>query len=618
MPPTRSLSLATILLAAAILALTVARTPASAQDTGWTITSFDVAYDIRQDGTVLATERIEVDFAELERHGIFRDIPVEYYFDPDNNRLIELTDISVTDGTQPIDWRIDSERPNLRIRIGDPDVFVTGQQTYVISYTINDGLNPFEAHDEFYWNVTGNDWPVTVLAASATVSAPGGIFRVTCYQGPTGSTEPCDSSSSPDQASFQATRYLAPGSGLTLVTALESGAVDVDDPILVPSSEDVGEQFVNFMGLDGAPLGIAAGILVLGLIVIYRLWWTAGRDRWYGNTAHRVEGAIPEDVKPWGAHETIVVEYSPPTVPSNGRDPERHLHPAEIGILIDEQADTLDVSATIVDLAVRRHLKIIELEKGGILGIFKKQDYELQRLENPEDSLLPYEERLYDSLFEGKDSVKLSDLRNKFHEDLAKVKKDLYDSSVKQLKIFPRNPETVRTIYQVAGGITLAIGVALVWLLGEQFDAGVIGVPLIILGAILLIVANAMPRRTGTGRQLYRRALGFRLYMETAETDRQRFAENQNIFHEYLPYAIVYQCVDKWAEVFEDLGLQPQADYYVGHRAFVPLSFANTMSSFSASISTAMASTPGGSGGSGFGGGGGSGGGGGGGGGGSW
>jgi uncharacterized membrane protein len=127
-----------------------------------------------------------------------------------------------------------------------------------------------------------------------------------------------------------------------------------------------------------------------------------------------------------------------------------------------------------------------------------------------------------------------------------------------------------------------------------------------------------MSRRTAAGRVLYRRCLGFRKFMVTAETERQRFAEERNIFHEYLPYAIVFGCVDKWANAFESLGMEPdQPSYYVGTSPFRATAFAATMGSFSSNISTAIASTPGGSGGSGFGGGG-SGGGGGGGGGGSW
>ncbi len=106
--------------------------------------------------------------------------------------------------------------------------------------------------------------------------------------------------------------------------------------------------------------------------------------------------------------------------------------------------------------------------------------------------------------------------------------------------------------------------------------------------------------------------------MVTAETERQRFAERTNIFHEYLPYAIIYGCVDKWAHAFEGLGEIEQPGWYVGVHPFVVASFIDSVNGFSSSISSSISSTPGGSGGSGFGGGGFSGGGGGGGGGGSW
>jgi uncharacterized membrane protein len=128
-----------------------------------------------------------------------------------------------------------------------------------------------------------------------------------------------------------------------------------------------------------------------------------------------------------------------------------------------------------------------------------------------------------------------------------------------------------------------------------------------------------MPRRSADGRVMYRRCLGFRHCIETAETARQEFAEKANLFQEYLPYAIVFGCVGKWAKAFE--GLEDEATqpgWYYGRHPFAAAAFASSVSDFSESISSVMASTPGGSGGSGFGGGGSSGGGGGGGGGGSW
>jgi len=321
------------------------------------------------------------------------------------------------------------------------------------------------------------------------------------------------------------------------------------------------------------------------------------------------------ETKPLGAHESIVTEFTPPEV--DGPAP-RRLRPAEIGLLIDERADTLDVSATIVDLAVRKYLIIKETESGGVLGLFKKKDYELEKLEADEGALLPYEQKLLDSLFDEGSPVKLSDLKNEFYKDLAKVKDRLYDQLTGRLKYFPRNPDTTRTIYQVTGGVLAGLGGAAIYGLGALLGAAVVGVPVLLSGLLMFAFAPLMPRRTADGRVMYRRCLGFRRYIETAETARQEFAEKANIFQEYLPYAIVFKCVDKWAKAFEGLGEEvTQPGWYVGRGPFMAGAFASSVNDFSDSISSVMASTPGGSGSSGFGGGS-SGGGGGGGGGGSW
>jgi len=134
----------------------------------------------------------------------------------------------------------------------------------------------------------------------------------------------------------------------------------------------------------------------------------------------------------------------------------------------------------------------------------------------------------------------------------------------------------------------------------------------------LMLLSRAMPRRTALGRSLLHRTLGFARYIRTAETAPQQFAELANMFTTYLPYAIVFKCVDRWARAFKDIDLRAAtAGWYVGSTNFNALNFSSTVSSFSSSISHAIASTPGGSGSSGFSGGS-SGGGGGGGGGGSW
>src|SRR4030095_7266403 len=225
---------------------------------------------------------------------------------------------------------------NMRIKIGDPDKLVTGPQRYVISYTVHDGLNPFPDHDELFWNVTGNDWHVPIERASATVVVPGpGVERSTCFQGPTGSTAPCASSSDATSPSFRATESMDAGSGLTIVVGLRKGLVAVGPPSLVPANEDVFDTIGKYVAVKWWTLALAILATIVALTAMARLWWVAGRDRWFGNMYYIREDP-PEETKPLLARETIVVEYQPPEARRG-----RRLRPAEIGLLMDERADTL-------------------------------------------------------------------------------------------------------------------------------------------------------------------------------------------------------------------------------------------------------------------------------------
>jgi uncharacterized protein (TIGR04222 family) len=334
------------------------------------------------------------------------------------------------------------------------------------------------------------------------------------------------------------------------------------------------------------------------------LWWKLGRDRQAVMLHQAGTDAGPEGRVPLFGARPIGVEFQPPD----------NIRPAQMGLLIDERADTLDVTATIVDLAVRGYLSITEVPKTWLLG---SKDWRLTRLKAPAASLLEYERIVFDGLFATGNETALSELKNKFYKDLEEAKRALYKDAVAR-KWFPRNPNSVRAIGRVAGifGMVAGIGVT-VYL--AQWGAGLVGLPFVAGGLLLALIAGAMPRRTARGTHLMRRTLGFAKYIRTAETHQLAYAERANLFTEYLPHAIVFKCVDKWAAAFKDIDLQQATGrWYAGPAAFNASSFSSSLGSFSSSVSSAMASTPGGSGSSGFGGGGSSGGGGGGGGGGSW
>ncbi|MCH8850512.1 MAG: DUF2207 domain-containing protein, partial [Chloroflexi bacterium] len=378
-----------------------------AAQTGEVIRSFDATYVIAEDGTIAVTEDILIDFtsATQERHGILRFLLQEQPVDSDSNRLYTYSNISVDDGERRLD--LSTSDSYLQLRIGDPDVLVTGEQRYRITYTLTGALNAFDDHDEFFWNVTGHEWLTSIESATVIVELPGpGVQMIACFQGPAGATEPCVSSSNASSARFVSSATLLPGSGLTIVVGIDKGLVVVAPPVLVPAHDSVSTQVKDFLGPNPATIAIVVVLLLATFAVLSWRWWLVGRDRWFGEQYYFSDAPDPER-RPFFANETVVVEYEPPEVA--GQD--RRMRPAEAGLLLDERADTLDVSATIVDLAVRGYLRIEEQPKAGILG---KADYELHDLGRGTGDLLPYERKLLDALVSGGSPALLSDLKNEF------------------------------------------------------------------------------------------------------------------------------------------------------------------------------------------------------------
>ncbi|HEY8757857.1 MAG TPA: DUF2207 domain-containing protein [Candidatus Limnocylindria bacterium] len=556
--------------------------PARAADTGWTIDQFRSDITIRPDGSLAILESIDVDFSGLQKHGMFRDIPTRYQYDDTHDRLYRLAVQSVTDASgRAVTYQVTAGDVT-EIKIGDPGRTVSGKQTYRIRYTVAGALNAFADHDELYWNVNGDQWgvPTTIARANVLVPAVGALQRVACFQGSTGSTEPCVADIGGNTAVFGSTHALPPGEQLTIVAALAKGAVAVPPPILTSRPR-------GFVDYFSSPLGSVVAVIVLigGLFAVWRLWWTRGRDR----------GA------PRGA---IVAEYEPPA----------KLRPAQLGVLVDESADPRDLVSTIVDLAVRGHLTITEHAKQGLFG---HTDWTLDKT-NPGDDLLPYEKRLFEGLFKDGDSVLLSSLKGKFQPTLNGAEDLLYKDATER-GWFVADPSRVRTMYAGLGCVTAAIGIGLVFFLGQLLGWGLVGLAIVPVGLALLLMNRAMPARTATGAALLAQTLGFKRYMETAETDRAAFAEKEGLFTAYLPYAVMFGSVEKWLRAFSGLDTaKAVSSFYVGPGPFNALAFSNSFGSFSNTLASTVVATPAGRGGSGFSGGGFSGGGGGGGGGGSW
>ena len=573
---------------------------------------FEVNIVIESSGDLEITETIVQEFGSTPRHGIFRSIPDRFRYDDEFDRIypIDLISVRASPPGTPDDVETEEENGNFVIRIGDPDTTVTGRHTYEIIYRVQGAMNGFADHDELFWNAIGDQWEQDIGRMNVRVSGTADIARIACFQGPFGSTVSCSHSeiTRNGDAVFEQSNLPA-FQAMSVVVALPAGTVASTAPIL-------DERWSLDKAFARTPTSVGGGVGLLVLIVggFGTLMWKRGRDvRFRGSQVDQVMGGPSEaetQAVPLFEKGTSVVEFAPP----------EGLRPGQVGTLVDEVANTLDVSATIVDLAVRKYLVIEVIPKTWLLG---KPDWNLRLLPEPaDDALLPYEKRLLDGLFEDGDQVELSALRTTFAERLRAVKDALYNDVVSR-KWFLWRPDRVRHTWTVIGWLALSFGIAITIALAAFTKYGLLGIPLVTGGILLLIGANRMPARTAKGTAMTRRVDGFRVVIEKAEEHMSKWAEQENVFTRFLPYAVVFGVTDKWAKAFESLGQLPSdTTWFVSSRPFVYAQFAHSIDSFTVQTSGTISSTPAGSGSSGFGGGGfgggGAGGGGGGGGGGSW
>ncbi|MBX4205260.1 MAG: DUF2207 domain-containing protein [Candidatus Doudnabacteria bacterium] len=566
--------LVTIIFLGLILAQTSAAQTGTEQ-----IQSFDAVYTINPDSSLDVAETIVYDFRSTSHHGIFRDIPYKYTRNGVNYNL-RVSNVLVNDSSGTgLSFTTSKKSGLLDIKIGDPDVLVSGVKTYVVHYHVERAINYFDDHDELYWNATGNDWQVPIGGATATVILPGtnrNFTNTACFAGPPGSTASCSNGTINDRGAQFTQGPLAPGEGLTFVVSIPKGLVHQ------PST------FTKF--LDIIRDNLVFLLPIFALLGMWYLWNKYGRDP---------KPSIPR-----------VAQYEAPD----------NLTPAEAGFLAAERTSNSLITAEIIYLATKGYLKIERIPKQGIFG---SEDYKFTRLKEAGDSLGDLDKKIMSALFNlGPSEVMLSSLKGKGKATSNTFGLNSVPKRMTTLGYFIQEPHVARMKYIGSAAILLGIMV--------YFFTGFLSIPVLFAIAASLIIVILfgyfMPKKTQKGADTQAVVLGLRDYMSVAEKDRLDFhndpAKDPQIFEKLLPYAIALGVSSAWAQKFEGLfQYQPRWFYDPTHTYFNFVVFNDSISHFNkgfAGVLVANAASAAGGGRSGFGGGGFSGGGFGGGGGGSW
>ena len=555
-----------------IAALLLVALPAAARQI--IIKNFDAQVTVHRNSSIDVVENIETQFVGSNWHGIYRTIPVQYT-DPEGfNYTLFIGNITAHEsGGSSLRVEQSHEGRYLKLKIYVPNAD-NSTHTIVLEYQVLDALRFFSDHDELYWNVTGQEWDAPIESASASVQLPEGAsgVRAVAYSGVFGArTQDASVNVNDNVVQVETTQPLGYRQGLTIVVGFDKGLVH----------QPTAAQKIGLFLRSNWPLLLFP---IAALVIMFWLWWTRGRD--------------PE-------RDAITVQYDPPD----------QLTPAECGTLVDDQADMRDITATLVDLAVKGYLTIEQQDHSGLLGLTHHAGYAFHLKKQPPDwqAARPHEQEMLSALFAGGASpdIELSDLQNNFYTHLPSIRDRIFDALVMD-GYYLHRPDTVRQGY-IGGGVVIG---AIIAIGGNMWMQGIAGqtwiVAGIICGAIICAFGWFMPARTTTGARTFAKVLGFEDFLGRVESDRIARLENAPAtFEKYLPYAMALRCEKKWVQAFSGIAMQPPSWYqgpaFAG--GFQPLFLMAALNNMTAQAGTAMASSPRSSGGSGFGGGGGAGGG---------
>jgi uncharacterized membrane protein YgcG len=536
----------------------------------WKIARFDARYTVADDGAVLIEEEIHPSF-QGSYNGILREIPVEYP-GPDGTAYKLFLKVDSVTGEDGQKIRFEQSSRNERTSTGDVHEFLVlkifaggadTETTVHIAYRAANAVRFFKDHDEFYWNVTGNDWKVPIDEASAFVSLPSaaaGQFKAQAFTGAFGARGK-DAAASVDGSNitFETADPLPPRSGLTVDIYIPKG--------ILKQPSWFTRYFLWFIG--GNP---AALLPVWAFAVMFALWWWKGREPDPGMSVAPV--------------------YEPP----------KGLTPAEAGTLLADAIESRDITSTLIDLAVKGYLKIIEHDDKILFLTHKEYILRLLKPRSDWQNLVPHEVEVLNNIFPEvtAQETTLSSLKNRFYIALPSIRQEIMDS-LKAKDLYSVDPDSAHGLALVG---VLVIALPFVWLqmtgairLGNSPAVLIAGIVLSVL--IVFLFGRRLAAKTIRGARTRIECLGFKEFMTRVDGDRIKRMP-PDTFEKFLPYAMAFGVEQHWARAFEGLITQPPS-WYVGSgyatpgMLWTPLIFTNAMSTFSTSAYQSFSAAPQGS-----------------------
>jgi len=539
--------------------------PASASNSGDQIVGMTVLLEIQPDSTINVTETIRYDTMG-SGHGIWRAIPLWDNLPDGKRQTYEITLGEITQDSHRVQVQEARDSGFLTLRIGNPDVLITGTHEYIISYSIAGAITRTidDAGFRLAWDAIGNQWDVPINTSTIEVLSTVTPASSQCMYGPAGKTTACVVMGSGRNVTWSVPA-LEPMQGATVFLNLPVNALTSFIEPNITTRPDFWRD-----ARPGIPTGVGLGLV--GSLVVLAVTWR-----------RRLKLVT-----------TPIADFVRFEIPQN-------LRPAEIAAAWHGNIDTKAFTATVLDLVARRFVRI-EPDVKKHITVHRAQ------VQQPPTA---WESQILNAIFRGQESKKLGDFDSRLAAEVKTVGKALTSNAV---RAGIRNPAQYRGRYSniVLSFILFAMTIATVSLRAH---------PAVFIAALIATVATWVAsvagiwliptQQTPESSAFLGEVLGLKRALDTeSAADRREFAfrsglDETGVFATMLPYAVLFGLEKSWIGKFPDLTGEQLSRYGFAYASTAALSsgIQHTAAALSASMSESSAG--GGSSGGGGGGGGG-------------
>jgi hypothetical protein len=471
------------------------------------LSTFDTVLGIQRDGSVVVVER----FSPVTPQTTFLwSTSTEYpgmwgIHDP---RVVELLQVTTVEG---VPLRYELRRPLGRLEV---KIYAAGAKGIRLVYSVRNGVRFLGDHDQLQWNA-GEHWRGVTQTATLFVQVPpelASAVRTQAYVSGRGLLPVRETEARPDRVWFEAKGPIAEPEKLLVDVVLPKG--ELHEPSLA-------KRFRWFLAANTIVLlPLATLVIMLVLRSLKRL--------------------------PTSRDYTVTPQYDPP----------EELTPAEVGLLIDDQLDPRDVTATFIDLAVRGYIRLEPCKPDEEVA-FVGHDFKLISLRSKEDwrVLTLHERTLLFHTFYGGEWTKLSSLTTRFFSIVPLMRRHVAQL-LRTKGMYWTDPDYAQsarmTLLVAFFGIALVIQLLGVYSFASSWLLSFISVG--ISAAIVYYFGRGITSKTTRGLRAFEQILGFEHFLNTVERDRLERLPAE-LFEKWLPYAMALGVEHHWARNFEGVAI---------------------------------------------------------------